>query len=165
MSSKASIKKNKLADRISDEGYRSVVPCERCVRLHKTCIRMDSSDCCGSCVSAGSKAKCVMSPPSYSDTEWRRLVKLQQEIAAERCAALAKVMRLKRQESLLHDRAGDFITYEYKEIAELEELKRHEAEELQRLESERIESECKDRKAESSCAASERINHALVEDY
>jgi hypothetical protein len=165
MSSKASVKKNKLADRISDEGYRSVIPCERCVRLHKVCVRVDSSDRCGPCVGAGGKAKCVMSPPSYTDAEWRRLVKLQQEIAAERRAALAKVMRLERQESLLRERAGDFIAREYKDIAELEELERREAEELQRLADERIESELKEREAESSRAASERIDHALVEDH
>jgi hypothetical protein len=36
---------------------------------------------------------------------------------------------------------------------------------LQRLEDERVESERKECKAESSRAAVERIDHALVEDY
>jgi hypothetical protein len=39
-------------------------------------------------------------------------------------------MCLERQESLLCKQAGDFIVYEYKNIAKLEELKRRKAEEL-----------------------------------
>ncbi|KAJ5471896.1 hypothetical protein N7539_008839 [Penicillium diatomitis] len=94
-----------------------------------------------------------MSKPTYSDAEWRRLVKMQEEIAEARRQALiasqeamAKVMRLERHEALLRSRAGDFIARDYKEIAELEELERREKEEFERLERERLEERpCRDR--------------------
>ncbi|KAJ5543042.1 hypothetical protein N7461_009045 [Penicillium sp. DV-2018c] len=128
MSSKASVKKNRLCQRIEEEGYRSLNPCVRCVRLHKVCFKLDNSGRWSECVRAGN-SKCAMSKPTYSNSEWRRLVKMQQQIAEERRAALAKVMRLERQEALLKSRAGDFIARDYKDIAELEELERREAEE------------------------------------
>ncbi|BCR90160.1 uncharacterized protein ACHE_60046A [Aspergillus chevalieri] len=130
------VRKNVLRQRIESEGFRAVIPCDRCVRLHKVCFKSESSDRCSECV-RGSGVKCEMSKPTYSDAEWRRLVKLQQQIAEERRDALAKVMRLERQESLLRSRAGDFIARDYKEIAELEDLERREKEESERLEKER----------------------------
>jgi len=96
MSSKASVKKNNLQRRIEAEGFRSVIPCNRCVRLHHTCFRIGDSTRCSEYVRASGSVKCVMPNPTYSDAEWRRLVKLQEEITEERRAALAKVMRLKR---------------------------------------------------------------------
>lgn len=68
---------------------------------------------------------------------------------------LAKLLRLRKQKCLLQKRAGDFIAHNYKEITELEELKRREAEERDRLEKERIESEQKEYKAGPSCTVSE----------
>ncbi|KAJ5495611.1 hypothetical protein N7539_000727 [Penicillium diatomitis] len=61
-----------------------------------------------------------MSNPSFTDAEWRRLL-----------------ARLRKQKRLLQKRAGDFITRDYKEVAELEELERREAKESERLEKER----------------------------
>jgi hypothetical protein len=159
MSSKASVKKNRLCQRIEEEGYRSLNPCVRCVRLHKVCFKSDNSDRCSECVRAGN-SKCAMSKPTYSDSEWRRLVEMQRKIAEERRLALiasqeamAKVMRLERHEALLRSRAGDFIARDYKEIAELEELERREAEERERLEKERVESERQKCQTESARAA------------
>jgi hypothetical protein len=62
-------------------------------------------------------------------------------------------MRLKRYKALLRSRAGDFITYNYKEIAKLEELERREKEEFERLERERLESKKKICEVESARAA------------
>lgn len=136
MSSKAAVRKNALRQRIESEGFRAAIPCDRCVRLHKTCLKIKGSDRCSECI-RGSGVKCEMSKSTYSDAEWKRLVKLQQQIAEERRNALAKVMRLEHQESLLRSRAGDFIARDYKEIAELEDLERREREESERLEKER----------------------------
>jgi hypothetical protein len=110
-----------------------------------------------------------MSRPTYSDAEWRKLVKIQAEIAEQRRAALkasqeamARLARLDQYEALLRDRAGDFIARDYKEIAELEELERREKEELDRLEKERVEADRqKEREAELSAAA-EHNNAALL---
>ncbi|ODM21419.1 hypothetical protein SI65_02262 [Aspergillus cristatus] len=78
-----------------------------------------------------------MSKPTYSDAEWWQLVKLQQQIAEEQQDALAKVMHLECQESLLCSCAGDFIAHDYKEIAELEDLECREKEESECFEKER----------------------------
>ncbi|KAJ5240031.1 hypothetical protein N7468_001930 [Penicillium chermesinum] len=80
---------------------------------------------------------------------------MQQEIAAQRKKALAQVMRLEQQEALLRERAGDFIAREFKEISELEDLERREAEELARIEKERVDTEKQDCGAESVRAAGE----------
>jgi septal ring factor EnvC (AmiA/AmiB activator) len=113
-----------------------------------------------------------MPEKSFTDAEWRRLLKSQsslrdqeEELLQAQNEIFAKLMRLRKQEKLLRKRAGDFIARECEDIAELEELERREAEELQRLEDERIESERKEREAESSRAASERIDHALLQDH
>ncbi|KAJ5715028.1 uncharacterized protein N7483_012209 [Penicillium malachiteum] len=80
----------------------------------------------------------MTSAPTYSEAEWRKLVKMQAEIAEERRAALeasqeamARLMRLDRHEALLRDRAGDFIARDYNKIAQLEELERREKEEIE----------------------------------
>ena len=52
--------------------------------------------------------------------------------------ALAKLLHLQKHKQLLQKCAGDFITYDYKEIAELEDLKHQEREE-----SECLKKECK----------------------
>ncbi|KAJ5726503.1 uncharacterized protein N7483_007860 [Penicillium malachiteum] len=105
--SSSGISGSKLQDRIATQGFHSIVPYDRCVRLHKTCVR------------GGGKVKCVMSStPSYSEAEWRKLVKMQADIAEQRRAALeasqeamARLMRLDRHEALLRERAGDFIAH------------------------------------------------------
>jgi hypothetical protein len=74
ISSKASVKKNRLYQRIEEEGYRSVLPCDRCVRLHKICFRSDDSDRYSECIRTGN-SKCAISKPTYLDAEWRRLMK------------------------------------------------------------------------------------------
>ena len=154
----------KLHELIEHEGFESLVPCSRCISLDRTCIRSEQSSRCAGCVRAGGRAKCDMPKESFTDAEWRRLLKFQSSLDDEEEAVLAKLLRLRKQKKLLKKRAGDFIAREYKEIAELEELERREAEELQRLEDERIESERKEREAESSRAATERIDHALSKD-
>lgn len=164
MSSKSSVRKSRLSARFEEEGYRSVVPCIRCVRLKRVCVRSDHSDRCADCVKGGGGVKCIMSQPSYSDAEWRRLVKVQEQIAEERRRAIqasqeamAKVLRLERHEALLRSRAGDFIARDYKEIAELEELERREAEALERIEKERVEAAVAKQAQESNGVSSRSV--------
>ena len=115
---------DKLHNRIAAQGFHSVIPCNNCVRLYKICIKSELSARYSECVRGGGKVKCTMSRPTYTDADWRKLVKMQQDIASQRKKALAQVMRLEQQEALLRERAGDFIARDYKEIAELEELER-----------------------------------------
>jgi hypothetical protein len=105
-----------------------------------------------------------MPTPTFTDAEWRRLVKSQNQIEEEEEAILAKLLRLRKQKRLLQKRAGDFIARDYKEVAELEELERREVEERERLEKERVESEQKEREAESARAANEVPQSAITTD-
>lgn len=68
---KLSVRKNQLVEYISEEGYQSVVPCNRCVCLKRVCIRADCSDRCGDCVKGSGGVKCKMSNPTFTDAEWR----------------------------------------------------------------------------------------------
>lgn len=130
LSLRSSIRQAIVCRQIAEEGFESTTSCLRCVRLNKVCVLLpESSDKCGSCVSGGNRAKYEMPEPTYSDTEWRKLIKAREE------ELLAKLLRLRKQEKLLRRRAGDFIARGYKEIAELEELERREAEELKRLDT------------------------------
>lgn len=151
--SSASVQKAKLHRLIEEEGFQAVHPCDRCIRLNKSCIKSDRSERCSECVRAGGCAKCKMSKITYSDAEWKRLVKMQKDIAEERRKVLAKLMRLERHESLLRDRAGDFISREFQTVEELEELERRDAEERERLEKERVaEQKAQDEKATQAAA-------------
>lgn len=137
MSSDSSVKKNKLASRIKAEGFELCFPCDRCARLRKPCFKSSSSDRCNECVKAGG-VRCTMPESSFSDAEWKRLVKAQNSLEEEEEVALAKLLRLRKHKRLLQKRAGDFIARDMKEIKELEELEekerkaREEQEELQK---------------------------------
>jgi hypothetical protein len=112
-----------------------------------------------------------MSNPSFTDAEWRRLVKSQNSLEEEEEAILlqqqmmlAKLARLRKQKRLLQKRASDFITRDFKEVAELEELERREVKERERLKKERLKSKQKDREAESARAANEVSRSAVSVD-
>ena len=110
-----------------------------------------------------------MPTQSFTDTEWRHLLKSQtalrkqeEELLDAQAEIIAKLMRIRKQDKLLRKRAGDFIARECEEISELEDLKRREKDELERLEKERVEqAQHNDREAESSAAA-EHNNAALL---
>ena len=67
--SKSSVRKNKLSVRIEEEGYYSVIPCNRYIRLNRICIRANYSDCCSDCIRGGGSVKYTISYPSFTDTE------------------------------------------------------------------------------------------------
>ncbi len=162
MSSSSSVRKKNLCRRIEDEGFLAVFPCERCIRLHKVCIKSESSDRCSECVKTNG-VRCKMPDPSFSDAEWKRLVKAQNSIEEEEEVILAKLLRLRKQKRLLQKRAGDFIARDIKEIEELEELEKQEQKE--REAQERL----RDRKAaaseaEASAAANGSVELAAVSE-
>ena len=47
---RSSIKKNKLADWVRAEGFKSCFPCECCICLHKPCFKLSSSGHYNECV-------------------------------------------------------------------------------------------------------------------
>jgi hypothetical protein len=91
-----SISKDKLYKRIKAEGFESLIPCDRCVRLDRTCFRLSSSVRYSSYISASSRMKCTIPESTFSDAEWRRLVKFQNKLEEEEEEALAKLLRLRK---------------------------------------------------------------------
>ncbi|KAJ5918623.1 hypothetical protein N7466_010615 [Penicillium verhagenii] len=79
---------------------------------------------------------------------------------------MAAVMCLERQEVLLKKYTGNFITYDFKDIAELEELECREKDELDRLEKEYVDADCSENecKAKTALAVGEYSGLAGVED-
>ena len=96
MSSSSSIKKNKLADWIKVEGFKLCFPCDYCAHLHKLCFKLLSSNHCNKCVKAGGMC-CIMPESSFSDTEWKCLVKAQNSLEEEEEVVLAKLLCLQKQ--------------------------------------------------------------------
>jgi hypothetical protein len=101
MSVVLSISKDKLHKRIKVEGFESLIPYDRCVRLDRTCFRLSSSVRCSGCVSASGRVKCTIPESTFSDAEWRRLVKFQNKLEEEEEEALTKLLRLRKQKRLL----------------------------------------------------------------
>ncbi|KAL4958602.1 uncharacterized protein BDV14DRAFT_186414 [Aspergillus stella-maris] len=138
MAPSSSDQKRNLKRRIEESGFDMVVRCTRCSQLDKECVRSDDSSRCNECIR--SRRKCVESEPSFSDSEWRRLVAAQTKLRgrereerdkiralmASLSEANARLDRLQRQEDLLRSRAGDFISRDIKEIEELEALEEKE---------------------------------------
>lgn len=154
--SSSGVSGRKLHQLIESEGFESLVPCLRCVSQHKTCVRSDRSKRCAGCNQAGGSVKCEMPKESFTDAEWRRLLRFQSSLDEEEEEVLARLLRLKKQKKLLKKRAGDFLARECQDISELEELERREKEELDRLEKERVEvDQQKDREAKAAQAALE----------
>ena len=93
MSSSSSIKKNKLANQIKVEGFELCFPCNHYTHLYKLCFKLLLSDCCNKCVKAGS-LYCIMPELSFSDAEWKCLMKVQNSLEEEEEVALAKLLCL-----------------------------------------------------------------------
>ena len=55
------------------------LPCTHCARLGKSCIKTEGLNCCSECVKV-TNCHCEMSEASFSDAEWRHLVRAQQKL-------------------------------------------------------------------------------------
>ena len=63
---------------------------------------------------------------SFSDAEWKCLMKVQNSLEEEEEVALAKLLCLWKQKWLLQKCASNFIAHDIKEVKELEELEEKE---------------------------------------
>ena len=93
MSSSSSIKKNKLANQIKVEGFKLCFPCNCYTCLYKPCFKSLLSDHYNECVKAGS-SHCIISESSFSDAEWKHLVKTKNSLEEEEEVVLAKLLHL-----------------------------------------------------------------------
>jgi adenine-specific DNA glycosylase len=77
-----------------------------------------------------------------SESAWKRLNDAQERLQEEEEQAMAKILRLRKQQKLLKKRAGEFLQKDIKDISELEKLeeeeeKQREAERQKQAEAER----------------------------
>lgn len=144
MSSRKISKPEGLASRVDKFGVVLILPCDRCHRLDKVCVKAEFSSRCSSCIRAGN-CRCAAMP--VSESSWKRLVSAQDKIEAdeekareEMAALMARMNRLQKQKKLLRKRAGEFIQTDIKDVEELERLEEEEEkarEEERRKEAER----------------------------
>jgi muconolactone delta-isomerase len=57
-----------------------------------------------------------------SESAWKRLNDAQERLQEEEEQAMAKILRLRKQQKLLKKRAGEFLQKDIKDISELEKL-------------------------------------------
>lgn len=95
MSSSSFIKKNKLANQIKAEGFELCFPCDCYAYLYKPYFKLLSSDYCNKYVKAGGTC-CTMPKSSFSNAEWKHLVKAQNSLKEEKEVVLAKLLHLQK---------------------------------------------------------------------
>ena len=100
MSQRKNIEKNGLASRVDRFGVILLLPCSRCHRLDKTCVKAEFSSRCSGCIRAGN-CRCADMP--ISEASWKRLVTAQDKIEAdeekareEMAAPMARMSRLQK---------------------------------------------------------------------
>lgn len=71
--SRSAVKKDDLR---RQEGFVLTLPCVRCARLGKSCIKSEGSNRCSECVKA-TNCRCEVSDASFFNAEWRRWVRAQ----------------------------------------------------------------------------------------
>lgn len=137
--------------KILELGSEWFLPCERCSRLDRPCIRVDDSSKCRGCVKANNVPCVGMSNPS--EKNWDRLLDAHEKIDKREDAVheeifrlQREVVRLKKQKKLLHRRARDFLKKDVKTVEELEELEEKERFEAERkrVEKERVDAQAAD---------------------
>lgn len=138
---RSSIKKQeqfRLALAIEDIGFRSNMACTLCARQGRKCIVSAKSEHgrCSECVRQG-KGNCdavkFSSLPSMGD--WESLDRQQEKLQAEEEEAMAKILRLRKQQAFLRERKRAMVARGLQtldELDEAEEKERREKEEAER---------------------------------
>ena len=102
-------------------------PCSRCEKKELKCIVSDDSKRCNECVRTN--ARCDAGGPSA--VEWEKLEREERRLQEEEEEAMAKILRLRKQQRLFRSRAKDMLRRGLKTMDELDE-----AEEKERKEAE-----------------------------
>ena len=115
-----------LAQRILTTGVE-MPSCGRCEKKQSKCVISDASKRCSECVRTN--ARCDAGGPSASD--WEKLEREERRLQEEEEEAMAKILRLRKQQRLFRSRAKDMLQRGLKTMDELDE-----AEERERKEAE-----------------------------
>lgn len=115
-----------LSQRISATGFE-MPSCSRCEKKHTKCIVSDDSKRCSECVRVN--ARCDAGGPSISD--WDKLEREERRLQEEEEEAMAKILRLRKQQRLFRSRAKDMLRRGLKTMDELDEVEEKERKEAE----------------------------------
>ncbi|KAJ5736615.1 uncharacterized protein N7483_001740 [Penicillium malachiteum] len=73
----------KIHQLIENKGFESLIPCLRCSSLDKICVFSERSKHCSEYNCAKGTVRCEMLRETFTDAEWRRLLKSQSSLDAE----------------------------------------------------------------------------------
>jgi hypothetical protein len=117
-----------LAMRVLSNGVE-MPSCSRCERRDTKCIMSSDSSRCAECIRSG--VKCDAAGPSCGD--WERLQREEDRLSAEMEAAInqaqeamAKQLRLRKQQKLLKTRGAEMLRRGLKSLDELDEAEERE---------------------------------------
>jgi hypothetical protein len=124
-----------LAQRITATSIE-MPPCDRCEKKQKSgekikCIVSDNSRRCSECVRTN--ARCDAGGPSAS--EWEKLEREERRLQEEEEEAMAKILRLRKQQRLFRSRAKDMLRRGLQTMDELDEVEERERQEQKAGES------------------------------
>lgn len=119
-----------LAQRILTTGIE-MPPCSRCEKKHTKCVVSDDSKRCSECIRVN--ARCDAGGPSASD--WDKLEREERRLQEEEEEAMAKILRLRKQQRLFRSRAKDMLRRGLKTMDELDEAEERERKEAEAKEA------------------------------
>ena len=144
--SKSVTSRQNIYFRSKEKGVVMSYKCSRCLEKNLECRVLPNAARCGECIKSVGSGRCDVYGHSAGD--WSRVNSEEDRLRREEEEAMAKILRLRRQQRVLREKAGKMLQHDLHTIEALEEF---EAEE-QRLENERIERE-KEQASSSSVAA------------
>ena len=107
-----------LSRRVKAHGV-VMVPCSYCAQNDLSCIGSKDSTRCSNCISA--KAICDLTP--FTSKQWEDLEKEERRLQQEEEEAMAKILRLRKQQRRLKTKAKDMLRQGLKTMDELDEIK------------------------------------------
>jgi hypothetical protein len=113
--------RDSLSQRVELHGV-VMLPCSYCAQNDLNCIGSDDSSRCSNCISA--KRKCDLAP--FTPKQWEDLEKEERRLQQQEEEAMAKILRLRRQQRRLKTKAKDMLRRGLKTMDELDEVKERE---------------------------------------
>jgi hypothetical protein len=147
-----------LANRIERGGFE-MSPCSFCQRTGRRCV-VSSPDAsrCAECVRQG-RGSCNFQDDSPSTNEWISLDRQRERLRSEEEEAMAKILRLRKQQRFLDNREKEMLRRGLRSLDELDA-----AEEEERLEKERKEKEKMERREQEAQAATSAASAGASSD-
>lgn len=133
-SAKKRLEEISLSLRIDKTG-EEMSPCGFCVRTKKRCVALSSnSSRCSECV-RHRKTNCDFTEKLPSVDSWASLDRQRQKLRDEEEEAMAKILRLRKQQRLLDDKERRMIESGVSTLEELDKKEKEECEEIARQEA------------------------------